>query len=169
MDAEITRLCIAAASRSSTTPVLRRRRLWSGRWRGKLGVVHGNILLELFHLNGELVARPRERPPERDLQTICWAIIRIVNLRGIAAQWGFRIADQAKQKARLLVEVETERRLPFLESCDEIGIVPVDFFTRVHAKFFVKSFHVQREIKVGVDACSGIFCRGHPMHASGNA
>src|SRR5213082_1285339 len=68
---------------------LRRWRLLrSLRWRRsrKFGVVHGNILVKLFHLNGELVSRPGKCPAKRNFQAIGIAIIRIINLRGVAAQ-----------------------------------------------------------------------------------
>src|SRR5207248_9982162 len=81
----------------------------------------------------------------------------------------FGVADEAQQKAGLLVEVETKRGLSFLEADDEIGVVAVDFFARVNTEFLVKRFYVQRKIQVSVDARRGIFGCGHPVHASRHA
>src|SRR5579864_226601 len=81
------------------------------RWSHKFGVVYRNILLKLFHLNGELVSRPRKGPAKRDFHSIGITIVRVINLCRVAAERRFRVADETQQKARLLVKVEAERRL----------------------------------------------------------
>src|SRR5207249_10640912 len=120
-------------------------RWWRGRGH-KFGVVYGNILLKLLHLDGELVSRPRKGPAKRNLQPVGFAIIRIINLRRIASQRRFAVADEAQQKAGLFVEIEAEWRLPFVTANDEVGVMAVDLFSGVHLEFFIKRFHMQREV-----------------------
>src|SRR5215831_9224109 len=45
----------------------------------------------------------------------------------------------------------------------------VDLLSGVDSKFLVKRFHVQREIKIGVDACGSVFSGGHLMHTARDA
>src|SRR6266852_1471863 len=77
------------------------RRLRCGRrrrWRREFGVVHGNVLLNLLDLDGESVAWARQGPAERHLQTIYIAIIRIVDLRWVAAEGSFGVPHKAQQQ-----------------------------------------------------------------------
>src|SRR5258708_39608122 len=60
---------------------------------GEFGVVHWNILLNLFDLYGESVSGARQRPAKRYLHSIRVAIVRIVDLRWVIAERGFRIPD----------------------------------------------------------------------------
>ena len=63
-----------------------------------------------------------------DLYAVGVAVIGVVNLSRIAAERRFRIANEAKQQAGLLIQIEAQRRLAFVAADDEIGIMPVDFF-----------------------------------------
>src|SRR5260370_32553800 len=80
-----------------------------GRWRWRrwrrreFGVVHRHVLLQLFNLDPKAVAGPREGPTERHFHAICFAIIRIVNLRRIPAKRCFAVPDQAQQETRFFV------------------------------------------------------------------
>src|SRR5260370_21740018 len=70
----------------------------------ELGIIHWNVLLHLLDLDGESVAGARECPTERHLHAIRFAIIRIVDLRWVAAKRSFGVPDEAQQPPRLLVQ-----------------------------------------------------------------
>src|SRR6266849_3335586 len=97
------------ASFGSSKLELGSRRFWCAYgWRRglrELGIIHGNVLLHLLDLDGESVAGARECPTERHLHAVRIAIIRIVNLRRIAAERSFGVPDEAQQQPRLLVQV----------------------------------------------------------------
>src|SRR5580658_2624601 len=120
-----------------------------GRWRrrlhrrrGEFGVVDGDILLDLVDLNGEAVAGAGEGPAVGDFYAVCVAVIGVVDLGGIAAQRSFRVANEAKQQAGLLIEVKTQRWLAFVAAEDEIGVVAVDFFASDDGEFLEESLDV---------------------------
>jgi hypothetical protein len=73
-----------------------RRRGWRRR-RGELGVVDGDVLLHLVDLNGEAVPGAREGPTVWDFYAVGVAVIGVVDLGWVAAESGFRVADEAKQ------------------------------------------------------------------------
>ncbi len=98
--------------------------------RGEFGVVDGEVLLDSVDLNSEAVAGASEGPAVRNRDAIRVAIIGVVDLRGIAAESGFRVTHKAEQQAGLLIKVETQRRLAFVVADDQIGIVAVDFLSR---------------------------------------
>src|SRR5271168_1892173 len=70
--------------KAAATKHLVRRRLLRGR-RDKFCIVNTNVLLQLRYLNGEAIAGARQGPAERQLDAIGFAVVRVVDLRGIAA------------------------------------------------------------------------------------
>lgn len=72
-----------------TQASVRRRRSNYGRrrWRRhKFRIVHWNVLLQLFHLNREVVAGARNSPPIGDFHSVDGPVIRIVNLGWVVAK-----------------------------------------------------------------------------------
>src|SRR5438552_591362 len=57
-----------------------------GRGRGESGRVDGDVLFDAVELDGELVAGAGERPAKRDLDAAGGAVVRVVDLRGVAAE-----------------------------------------------------------------------------------
>src|SRR5712692_3578668 len=45
----------------------------------------------------------------------------------------------------------------------------IDFFADVDAEFLIERLQVRREIKIGIDALSGVFRCRHRMHSPRNA
>ena len=119
------------------------------RWEKQL-FVDRHVLLDLLYANREAAVRASQRPAVRNLHTIVFPEIRVIDLGRIAPKRCFGIADEPQQQTVLLVEVETERR-PRRRPCgNKLGanfrlgghdnrLTARHFFTAVNPKFFVQT------------------------------
>src|SRR5258706_1843454 len=66
----------------------------------KSSIVDGNVALRLRDLNGEASVRARQCPAERDPHAVDVAIVSVIDLRRIPAEWGFRVTDHPQEQPR---------------------------------------------------------------------
>ena len=66
---------------------------------GELGIVNWNILLSFLDLDSETIPGPRNRPTKGNFYVIHVAVVRVIDLRWIVAQWRFRIAHKSHQQS----------------------------------------------------------------------
>src|ERR1700756_2825272 len=66
---------------------------------GEARVVYGHIVFGFLDLDSEAAVRPRKSPAERTFYAVHFAIVGVVDLRGVAAHGGFRVAHHAHQQA----------------------------------------------------------------------
>src|SRR5207237_9367874 len=86
---------------------------WCRSWRsGELGGVNRNCRPHVVELYGRPAVEPGDGPTKRHFGAGDVAIIRVVDLRGIATHWRVGVAHEPHQQARFLVEVQLDRRLP---------------------------------------------------------
>src|ERR1700691_3922761 len=132
----------------------RRQRLFSRRLRFLCGrlhefcIVHGNILFHFTYLNGEAATRPGERPTERDLHSVCVAVIRVIDLRGKQAESSVAITDQPHEQARLSVEIQMDRRLAVALAHHHESVVVADLLRALRLHLTKHCFQVRGEMQV---------------------
>ena len=124
--------------------------------------------MKLLDLNGESVAGARKYPAEWRLHAIRVAIIRIVDLRWVTAERSFGVAHESQQQARFLVQIQAERRLALGAAGNQVSVMTIDFFANVDAEFLIQRLQVRRQVKIGIDACGGVFHCRHRVHTPGN-
>jgi hypothetical protein len=78
---------------------------------GKFAFLNGNGLLGLLNLNREASIGTRDRPPEGGFHPLLLAVIRVVDLCGIAAEWRFGITQHAYQQSGRGVKIKLCGRL----------------------------------------------------------
>src|SRR5580704_179735 len=129
------RICYAKPS--STERSLRRTLLRVRRRRrpGKLGIIHRDVLLHFAHLNREPTARPRQRPPKRNLHPAGVPVIFVIDLRWHPAQRRLSISNQPHQQPRPLVEIQPQRRFAVALPNHQVRIVVTNLLRTLHMHF----------------------------------
>src|SRR5438105_2996460 len=100
-----------------------RRRGW-GR-PGEFCCIYCDVQLYLGQFRGGLPIRPGRGPFEGDLHTGDITVIRVVDLRGDAADRSIDEAHQANQKAGL-IEIQIHGRLPRVRSLKHLDVTIID-------------------------------------------
>ena len=124
-------------------------------------LIDRDVLLHLVDLDRKAAIRPRERPLIRNLHAVGIAVIRIIDLRGIAAQRSLREAHLPQQQAGGLVEIKLQGRLVRRGRFrnHQVCGMAVDFFAGLDAEVLIQFANARGEIKLRVDA------RGLPLRS----
>src|SRR5580692_6441298 len=118
---------------------------------GKSGRIDWNVLLHLLQLRCCDSIWLRNGPTEWNLQTVCFAIVAVVDLRWNRPQRRGSIPHYSHQQLRLIVKIELERRLAYVGARNHIRCTLANFLRILDPQLRTILFDVDREVQIGID------------------